>query len=135
MSAPPAHTTTTSELLAALACLPDGASLTITVSAGDLRAALTAREGGPSVLTCEAASLHLGKTPEFWRRLAADGKIAGAWQDAERGPWSLPRAACDAHLRALAARGRRRGTNGAASVTPLFDGGRARGPRRQHREA
>jgi hypothetical protein len=109
------------DLVAALAFLDDDAQVQISVRAADLRAALEAKSGGPSVVTAEQAALHVGRTPEFWRRCAKAGKIAGAWQDSEHGPWRLPRSACEAYLRSLQ-------RTRAHAVIP-FDGGKARGPR------
>jgi hypothetical protein len=112
------------DLVAALAFLDDDAQITISVRAGDLRAALEAKAGGPSVVTAEQAALHIGRTPEFWRRAAKAGKLSGAWQDNAHGPWRLPREACEQYLRSL----QRRRTSARAAVIP-FDGGKARGPR------
>jgi len=115
---------TLADVVSALAFLPDEAQLTISVSAADLRAALEAKAGGPQVVTAEQAALHIGRTPEFWRRMAKAGKIAGAWQDSSHGPWRLPRQACELYLRSL----QQRRTSARAAVIP-FDGGKARGPR------
>ena len=109
------------DLVAALAFLDDDAEITLSVRVADMRAALEAKAGGPSIVTAEQASLHVGRTPEFWRRCAKSGKIAGAWQDSAHGPWRLPRAACEAYLRSL----QRKRTH---AVIP-FDRGKARGPR------
>src|SRR5688500_18805889 len=111
------------DLVAALAFLEDDAEITISVRVADVRAALVAKSGGPSVVTAEQASVHVGRSPEFWRRAAKDGKIAGAWQDSAHGPWRLPRQACEQYLRALQQR-----RVSARRVIP-FDGGKARGPR------
>lgn len=123
---------TPAEILATLAFLDPETSVTVSVKMSDLRAALEARAGGPALLTAEQAALHLGRTAEFWRRAAAAGKVDRAWQDEKGGPWRLPRDACEAHLRSLQQRGRRRTTAvkpTARAVLP-FDGGKARGPRK-----
>ena len=112
------------DLVAALAFLDADAEITIAVRVADLRAALEAKAGGPAVVTAEQAAMHIGRTPEFWRRAAKDGKIAGAWQDSAHGPWRLPRAACEALLRTM----QHRRTRAARAVIP-FDRGKARGPR------
>jgi len=111
------------DLVSALAFLDDDAQVQISVRAGDLRAALEARAGGPSIVTAEQAAAHIGRTPEFWRRAAKSGNIAGAWQDNEHGPWRLPREACEQYLRSL----QKRRTSSRAVIP--FDGGKARGPR------
>lgn len=108
--------------LEALSHLPDDVSLTFTVSAGDLRRALESRAGkGPTLLTTEQAAATLGYTEDRWRRWAAKGKIAGAFQHSGGAPWRLPRNACEAWLDAL---------RGAASSQKGKRGG-ARGPRRR----
>lgn len=121
--APPA------ELLRAIAGLPDEANVTITVSVRDLRSALEQRAGGPEILDCRQAATLLGYRPERWRRWAEEGRIPGAYQDADRGPWRLPREACEAHIRTL----RRTSTTGAAREVIPFDAGKARGPRQTTR--
>lgn len=114
------------ELLAALAFLEEGAQITITVQVKDLRSALESKAGGPQIVTAKQAAEHVGRTPEFWRRAAEAGKIAGAWQDSEGGPWRLPRDACEAHIRSLQ---HRRSARHRSDAIP-FDAGKARGPRR-----
>jgi hypothetical protein len=109
------------DLVSALAFLDDDAQVTVSVRVADLRAAIEAKAGGPVVLTAEQASAHIGRTPEFWRREAKRGKIAGAWQDSAHGPWRLPREACEALIRTMQHRR-------ASAVIP-FDGAKARGPR------
>lgn len=118
------------DVLAALGFLPPESTVTISVSVQDLRVALEKQAGGPDVMTAELAALHVGRTAEFWRRAAAAGEIAGAWQDAKGGPWRLPRAACEAHIRALQHRGRRVVPIGTTAAALPFDGGKARGPRK-----
>lgn len=116
-----------SDLLAALAFLEDGAQITITVAAADLRAALQAKAGGPQVVTARQAAAHVGRSAEFWRRAAEAGKIPGAWQDTAGGPWRLPRTACEAYIRSLQ---HRRSAGAGRSRAIPFDAGKARGPRR-----
>jgi hypothetical protein len=101
---------TSKDLAAALAALPDGANVTITVAKADLMRALTPRAGDEAIDTTAAAA-RFGYTPDRWRRWCADGLIEGAWQDADGGPWHLPAAACERFLaqrkRAGASRKRR----------------------------
>lgn len=126
MTGQPTHI---SDVLVALRFLDPDAQVQISVRVGDLQKALEAKAGGPQVLTAEQAEEHVGRTSEYWRRQAKAGRIAGAWQDSEGGPWRLPRAACEALLRsAQAKRVRSRAT---PDVTALFAGTRARGPRRR----
>lgn len=114
-------------LIEALANLDPDVQITLTVRVGDLRGALQARSGGPQVLDAEQAAQWIGRTPEYWRRAAKAGKVQGAWQDAERGRWHLPRSACEQHLAAAQQRHGRRST---ASVIPFDGAARARGPRK-----
>ena len=116
---------TSDEIVAALRHLPDDAEITISLRKADLVTALENKGGGPRVMTtAQAARVH-GYTPERWRRWAQDGRIEGAYQDAEDGPWHLPRAAVEAHIATLARRGatRRRQTS---TVVPI--GSVPRGP-------
>ena len=67
-------------------------------------------DGPENVSTVQAARI-LGYSPRRWRVWCEAGRIAGAWQDSERGYWRLPLAACRAHLLRLNNRqpGARRG--------------------------
>jgi hypothetical protein len=122
MTAPPTQLT---DVLLSLRFLDENAQITISVRVGDLQKALEAKAGGPLVLTAEQAAQFVGRTPEYWRRAAKRGAIAGAWQDKGKGPWRLPREVCEAHLRQQ----QQRRAQPSHDVIP-FDGGKARGPRR-----
>lgn len=121
-----------SDVLVALRFLDPDAQVTISVRVADLQRALEAKAGGPQVMTAEQAAEHAGRTPEYWRRQAKAGRIPGAWQDAEGGPWRLPRPACEAHLRSEQGK---RGARSSADLSTLFAGGLARGPRQASRRA
>lgn len=117
------------DVLAALGFLGDDAQVTVSVRVGDLKKAIETRGGGPREMDAEQAAHYYGRTPEFWRRAAKRGDVEGAYQDRAGGIWRLPKEGCEAYSRRLARKGTR--TSNAADVTPLFDGGRARGPRRK----
>lgn len=55
----------------------------------------------PDVLSTTQAARWLGKSPKWWRSAADTGRLEGAWQDAEGGPWNLPVASCRAYLAVL----------------------------------
>lgn len=126
-------------LLQALALLPPDTAVTVTVAAGALVRALEIRAGGPEVLSSKQAATLLGYSADQWKRWAAEGAIAGAWQDSPGAPWHLPRAACEAHIGRLQQRGRKAhppqaaqaSTTGARSTSRSPRSG-ARGPRASH---
>jgi len=129
------------ETIAALAALPDDAQVTLTLRKRDLLHALQARDVGPDVLTTKQAAKRYGYEADTWRRWAEGGSIDGAYQHAAGAPWRLPRAACEAQLARVRARGQPpagRPAGGAADVPPVDAGhgrvppanrSRARGPR------
>jgi hypothetical protein len=114
------------ETLAALQHLGDDTQVTLSVRAGDLRRALEQRGGGPALMTTQQAAKTFGYTAEQWRRWAQAGKIDGAYQGADNGPWHLPREACAAHLLTIRRRAK------APAPTPLRLEGSPRGPRKKH---
>jgi hypothetical protein len=117
---------TTDPIVAALASLPGDMQLTVLVRVDDFRRALQQQAGGPEVLDTKQAAQLLGYRPERWRRWAEAGRIEGAWQDGARGPWRLPRTACEAHLRGLSRRGAVRVSRGDLTLPRSVP--RARGP-------
>lgn len=61
-----------------------------------------ASEHAPEYVSTVQASRILGRSASYWRELADAGAIAGAFQEEERGPWTLPLEACREHLGRLA---------------------------------
>lgn len=69
---------------------------------------------GPEWGTTAEVARVVGRYPEYWQDLARTGKLSGAYQEHDGGPWTLPLAECRAHLARLSheltpARRRRRG--------------------------
>lgn len=118
-------------MLAAIAHLPDDAQVTVSVRKGDLMKAVEDRAGGPEVMTTGQAAKIFGYNAERWRRWAEAGAIEGAYQDADQGPWRLPRESCARHARSLQRRATRRAARVTdSSVTPITPR-LARGPRKK----
>lgn len=120
--------------LAAIAQLPPETPIQVTLRAGDLTRALELRAAtGPEVLSAKEAARRFGYAAERWRRWCERGLIAGAWQDAEGGPWRLPRASAEAHLRQLQSRGAR--ATGDAQPAAHAPRRKPHGPRRKARQS
>jgi hypothetical protein len=117
------NVTPPSELLALLSFLPEDAQLAVGIRKSDLLRAIERRNGGPTTIDTKQAAALLGFTSDRWRRWAEGGLISGAWQDAPRAPWHLPRAACEAHIRALQQRGVRRAAQRATAQPAAADSG------------
>lgn len=101
---------TSAELRQALAVLPEGAALTLTVR--ELREALEdapavpAEDTNPDRLDTEAAARRLGVKPKTVANWCAAGRFSGAMKTgAARGKWTIPVDAVEAWLN-----GQQRGT-------------------------
>lgn len=86
----------------ALAKLPDGTRIALTIGSGDLtvrelRQALSYDDSVREITTGEAATLF-GRSREYWASKAAAGKIERAYKDKVGGVWRLPYRACVEHV-------------------------------------
>ncbi len=116
-------------MIAALAQLPKGTQVTITVAAEALAAGLRAANGGPEYAEASEVARLVGFSAKYWVVRARAGKIPGANQEGSRGRWLLPVEACRAYVRG-------RGGRKPATVpfTPVIVRGKPRVPK-AHREA
>lgn len=80
-----------------LAHLPDDIEISITMTAKDLRKALTRADGGPAFVSTVWCAEHLGFSTRQWRDWCESGLIDGATKD-EGGRWRLPNQAAREHL-------------------------------------
>jgi hypothetical protein len=92
------------DLPGALAWMTDDDPVTVTFRAADLRRAMEMAGGGPEIMSTAQAAKVYGWSSKRWRNWAADGRVAGAWQD-DDGRWRLPRDGCRQLVDELRARG------------------------------
>lgn len=58
---------------------------------------------GPEYGTTGEVAKAVGRTAKFWRLACEAGEVAGAWQDSDGGPWTIPLDEARAHLERLSA--------------------------------
>jgi hypothetical protein len=90
---------TASALLQAIRHLPDDAQVTLTVAKADLVRSLEERDDRPErIMPTTWFADNLGMSRRWWASECHAGRIPGAHQEVEGGPWYLPIGAGRAHL-------------------------------------